>query len=384
MSKYLIYILFFTSFGQVHSQWVLMRTDADSLVKIGSNYIYNVEFDSARTCFSEVIRRYPDHPVGYFLDAMVEWWGMTIHRNEDVFKDDFEDKIDLVIEKCDDILEKKPTDLVALFFKGGALGYRGRYNAMYDNWIRAALDGKKAFDIMSECYLIAPNNHDILLGTGIFNYFSSAIPEKYPMAKSVMFLLPPANKSLGLAQLKAASEDSRYSQTEAKVTLMQSYYTFEKDYIKAFGVASELHNLYPNNPYFHRYLARIYIKLGRWNDLEKEWRLIVKKSIKKMPGYNNKTAREGLYWIGSALKRKGKYISAIKYFNKCSEVSVYMDDEESSYRLASLFKIALIYYNQKKYKKAKNQFELILDMPDYQNQHKSSENYLKRISKIIK
>jgi len=362
-----------------YSQWILMKTDADSLVQKGTSHIYNVQFDSARACFSEMIKRYPKHPAGYFMAAMVEWWGMTIHRNEGVFKEDFIEKIDNVIELCDELLDENPTDLTALFFKGGALGYRGRYNTIYDNWFDAALDGKNAYEIMIECRIKAPTNHDIMLGTGIFNYFSSTIPEKYPMAKPFMFLLPPANKSVGLAQLRAASVDSRYSKVEAKVTLLMAYYTFEKNYTEAFKIANDLHTTFPNNPYFHRYLARSYVKLGNWDKLEKEWRLIVKRSIKKMAGYNNKTAREGLYWVGTALKRNGEYDSAIRYFNKCSEVSNYMEDEESGYRLASIYKIALIYYKLKNYKKAKAQFELVLDLPDYHNQHKGAESFLSKI-----
>ncbi|MFM7156758.1 MAG: hypothetical protein ACKO0Y_02980, partial [Bacteroidota bacterium] len=58
----------------LQSQWIMMRSDADSLVQMGATMIYNMEFDAASALFGKVIDMYPKHPAGYFLDAMVEWW----------------------------------------------------------------------------------------------------------------------------------------------------------------------------------------------------------------------------------------------------------------------------------------------------------------------
>ena len=56
---------------EANAQWVIMSKDADSLVKIGSDYVYNIEFEKARECFKQVQTKYPNHPAGYFLDAMI-------------------------------------------------------------------------------------------------------------------------------------------------------------------------------------------------------------------------------------------------------------------------------------------------------------------------
>ena len=70
-------ILFITS---NYAQISILSEEADSLVINGSNYIYNVQFDSAHNEFEKLITLYPKHPAGYFLDAMVSWWKITIHR----------------------------------------------------------------------------------------------------------------------------------------------------------------------------------------------------------------------------------------------------------------------------------------------------------------
>ena len=372
-------ILFFILFlsPDLKSQWVIMDSRADSLVLKGSDLIYNCQFDSAEVIFDTVIQENPTHPVGYFLDAMVDWWRIKIHRNEAAYDEQFLDKIELVIEKCDELLKDNPKDLSAMFFKGGALGYRGRFYAETEKWLSAANDGNQAYKIMLECHEKAPGNHDIMLGSGIYNFYAAAIPEKYPLTKPLLSFLPDGSKKIGLLQLKASAYHARYTRIESKVMLLLSFYSFEKDYNSALFWANELHEEYPMNPYFHRYYARCLNRMGRWKELEDEWREIVKNSIERKEGYNNLTAREGLYYLGLALKRNRKYDEAIKYFNKCIEVSNYInEDEESGFKLSAQYKLALIYDSLGDKKLAIKQYELCLDSDDYQDIHKKSKRRL--------
>lgn len=356
-----------------------MTQEADSLVLEGANLIYNVQFDSARSKFEKVQELYPEHPVGYFLDAMVDWWRITIHRNEEAFEDEFLDNIDDVIDLCDDLLEEDPNDLVALFFKGGALGYRGRYYAIKEEWISAATDGKQAFEIMRRCHVKAPNNHDIMLGSGIYNYFAEAIPEEYPLTKPLLYFLPPGDKKIGMYQLRAATFHARYTNVEAMVVLLQLFYSFENDYKKALEWAEKLHGLYPRNPYFHRYLARCYNRLGRWDSLEYHWREIVTRSINRMEGYNNKTAREACYYVGRALMRKRDDKTAIKYFEKSMEISKYIDEDDTGFYLSAQLNVAKLYNKIGNKEKAKEIFLQVLEDDDYENSHSVAERYLEKL-----
>jgi tetratricopeptide (TPR) repeat protein len=157
---------------KLSSQWAIMKSDADSLVQLGTYYVYNVKFDSAEAAFKKVIDKYPEHPAGYFLDAMVDWWKTKLLTNTDKYDRSFIKKITKVVDISDKMLDKNSKDINALFFKAGALGYRGRFYAEKESWIKAASDGAEAFNLLQECRKIAPHNHDIMLGTGIYNYFS--------------------------------------------------------------------------------------------------------------------------------------------------------------------------------------------------------------------
>lgn len=58
--------------NDILSQFSILKADADSLVIEGTAHIYNIEFKEAEQCFAEIQRKYPEHPAGYFLDAMVD------------------------------------------------------------------------------------------------------------------------------------------------------------------------------------------------------------------------------------------------------------------------------------------------------------------------
>lgn len=365
-----------------YSQWSILKSDADSLVRKGADHIYNVQFDSAEVDFDEIIKRYPDHPAGYFLQAMVDWWKITLYRYTDKINDDFLKKLEKVIDISDKLLDKNEYDITGLFFKGGALGYRARFYSNEKQWFNAASDGKEAYDILMKAHEKAPGNHDIMLGTGLFNYFAVAIPEEYPILKPVVMFFPPGNKKLGLLQLRASMIYSRYTSVEAEVALMQIFYSFEKDFDQSFYYANDLFTRFPRNPYFHRYLGRCYVKLGKWDLIEETWRDIVKRCLKRELGYDNLTAREGLYYIGIALQRRDEQEMAIKYLKKCIDVSEYVDgDKETGFYSSTLLKLGISYKKLNDKKKALYYFKKVLDVDDYQNNHETAKSQIENINK---
>jgi tetratricopeptide (TPR) repeat protein len=367
------------SLTPAYSQWQIMSREADSLVTLGADYIYNVEFDRAEKTFNQVIDLYPAHPSGYFLKSMIWWWQMQLVGPREVLQERFLEDIDKVIDVCDEILDTNAYDLTGLFFKGGALGYRGRYYGQQKAWYDAASDGSAALEIMERAYKAAPTNYDIMLGKGVYSYFAAAIPEKYPIVEPFLAFFPPGDKDIGLIQLKTAANKARYANVEGMVTLMQVYYNFERDYDNAYIWAKRLYDMYPGNGYFHRYIARIYVKRGNWKMVEEEWRDILVMALDRKTGYNNLMAREACYYIGSALMRKGEYDLAIRYLEKVDEVSVYMDEDDSSYKSQAHLKMAQMYMAQGNEKEAIKQYREVLDTEDFANSHEKARKALERL-----
>ncbi len=360
------------------AQWVLMREDADSLTRQGIFYIYNLQFDSAEAYFGELIRRYPEHPAGYFMDAMVSWWKILTSRRTRQHDEEFLQKIERVLQVCEPILQRNPYDIVGLFFKGGALGYRGRFYAMRERWIRAANDGREAFNILLQVQRLAPSNHDVLLGTGIYNYYAVKLPEMYPILRPLLLFLPPGDKELGILQLQASARHARYAATEARVVLLQILYDFEQNAAEALSVAEELHRDYPRNPYFHRYLGRCYVRLGDLQRMEETWREILRRCIEKWTGYDELTAREALYYVGLALMQRGQYEEALQYFYKCDELSRVLDEDPSGFMVKTNLNIGKIYDLQGKRDLALMQYRKVLSWRDVQNSHAEARRYIEK------
>jgi len=360
------------------AQWVLMREDADSLTRQGIFHIYNLQFDSAEAYFGELIRRYPEHPAGYFMDAMVSWWKILTSRRSRQYDEEFLQKIERVLQVCQPILEHNPYDIVGLFFKGGALGYRGRFYAMRERWIRAANDGREAFNILLQVQRLAPGNHDVLLGTGIYNYYAVKLPEMYPILRPLLLFLPPGDKELGILQLRASARHARYAATEARVVLLQILYDFEQNAAEALPVAEELHRDYPRNPYFHRYLGRCYVRLGDLQRMEETWREVLRRCIEKWTGYDELTAREALYYVGLALMQRGQYEEALQYFYKCDEMSRVLDEDPSGFMVKTNLNIGKIYDLQGKRDLALMQYRKVLSWRDVQNSHAEAHRYIEK------
>jgi len=377
--KFIFLILFLFVYlapNKSDAKWAIMKQDADSLVQLGADYIYNVKFDSARICFDKVIKMYPNHPAGYFLQSMVGWWQMMLWGYGNKYEKEFLRDINNVIKICDEILIKDEFDLTALFFKGGALGYRGRYYAQKQMWIDAASDGSEAFSIMRKCHEKAPGNHDIMLGTGIYNYFAKAIPDKYPLAAPLLAIFPKGDKSLGILQLKASAYHARYSAIEAHVTLMQIFYNFENNVTEAEFWVRKLTEKYPDNPYFQRYLGKILVKKGNWVEIEEEWRNILKRALNRDDGFNNITAREGCYYVGISLDRKNDIETAKKYYKKCIEISNYLKEPEHGFAISAKLKLAMLEDKSGNRNEAVKHYKELLKMNDYDKSHEKSNKYL--------
>lgn len=382
MTKFYIKILVLALFiglasTTVFGQWVFMKSDGDSLVNVGINAIYNVEFEKAHSSFERVIQMYPDHPAGYFMDAMIDWWKIVLDLRSRSNDEQFKIKIQRVLDLCDRILEQYPNDIVALFFRGGALGFVGRFHAMRKNYLEAASIGKEALDVLIACQKLAPGNHDIMLGTGIYNYYAAIFPEKFPVLKPLMMFLPSGDRELGLLQLKAAASQARYASVEAKVLLISAYYEFEQNATAAYPYALDLATKYPNNPSFQRWLGRCLVKLGMLDTMEIVWRRVIVNYMDRRFGYDVYAAREALYYIGLARMIARDYDMALKYFYKCDEASRTLDKEGPSGFMVKLnMKVGQIYDLQGKRNLAIDQYKKVLSFNEFESSHDDARRYL--------
>lgn len=348
----------------------------DSLIHSGINQIYSLEFEKADSTFQSLSTDFPDHPATKFFPAMITWWKIMIDLENEEYDDLFLDQLEESMDFCDEILDKNPNNIDAIFFKGGALGFRGRLYSVREKWLDAAADGKDALPLVYRAYALDSTNVDVQLGFGIYNYYADVIPERYPFLKPIMFFFPKGDKEKGLRQLKNTAENGKYARIESKYFLLTLYYSFEEDNIVALNYAEELVRQFPFNPTFQKYYARILRRLSEITKSTEEFEKMYERCENNIRGYNDKIKREASYYIADKFWRQADFENAIKYYEECSQLSISFDQEDDGFNVVSLLQLGKIYDILGKRDKAKHYYEEVLDLDDYNDSHEKAERYL--------
>lgn len=362
--------------AEVSAQWIDDPAAENHLQK-GIEKIYNMEFEKANQEFSEVVRLQPDHPAGYFFQAMTEWWRILGNFDDESRDKGFHEMLDRVVQLCERRLEKNENDVAALFFKGGSVGFQGRLRANRGAWLLAANDGLVALPAVRKAYSLEPHNYDVLLGMGIYNYYADVIPDQYPVVKPLTLFLPSGDKKKGLEQLELASQKARYARTEAMYFLLQTYFMYEKQFVRSLELGRELHLKYPQNPVFHRMYGRCLVSTGYWSDAFQVFSEVEKRYRAHQPGYDLYDGREAYYYIGRHFFLAGKLDDALQNLYKCDELSRSIDKKSASgFMSMTNLTIGMIYDLQNRRGSALAQYQKVLGMKAYENAHKEARRFM--------
>jgi len=376
MKKLFLFILLFSvsTFAQ--------NSDFDSRVNEGIKQIYNIKFTEAEKTFRSVMADYPEHPSGRFFLAMIDWWKILLDPDNESYDDIFFQKLEDVIYQCDQLLDKNPKDVDALFFKGGSIGFRGRLRAFRESWLKAADDGREALPIVEEAAALDPNNMDVQLGFGIYNYYAEVIPNENPLIKPLMIFFPDGDKAKGIQQLKNTAFNGKFAKYEARYFLMTLYYRYENNAIVADEFSKMLCDDFPDNPVFEKWRGRIAVKRGDYFLADSVFKDVLAKANKRYFGYSTPNSlREAAYYIGNNFKNSGQLDSAKVYFEKCINESKKIDDEgeESGFQVNAVLFLAQMAETQNKKDEAIRLYKKLLDMNDYGRSHSIAENSLKNL-----
>jgi tetratricopeptide (TPR) repeat protein len=358
------------------------NSNLDSRIDAGIKQIYNIKFADAEKTFRSVIADYPNQPAGRFFLAMIDWWKILMDPDNESYDDVFFQKLEDVIYQCDQILDKNPKDVNALFFKGGAIGFRGRLRAFRESWLKAADDGREALPIVEEAASLDPKNMDVQLGFGIYNYYAAVIPEELPLIKPLMIFFPTGDKQKGIEQLRNTAYKGKFAKYEARYFLMTLYYRYENDPTAADEYAKLLLNDFPDNPVFEKWRGRIAIKNANNALADSLFRDVLRKGELNYLGYKTPNSiREAAYYVAVNLKNNNQLDSAKIYFEKCYQESQKIDKEgdESGFQINSVLYLAQMAETLNKKDEAIRLYNKLLDMKNYGNSHSIAESNLKKL-----
>jgi len=376
VKKYSYFLLFLLLFSM---SAFANKEPIDSTISKGIKYIYNIKFHEAETTFKQLIADYPEHPAGRFFLAMIDWWKILLDIDNESYDDLFYQKIEDVIFQCDKLLKKNPKNDEALFCKGGAIGFRGRLRGYRNSWIKAADDGREALPIVQEAYNLNPNNIDVQLGFGIYNYYASVIPDQYPMVKPLMIFFPKGDKQKGIEQLNKAAYFGKYTKYESRYFLMTLYYEYENDVNTSLKYSELLVQDFPDNPTFQRWYGRINARMGDSKKASIIFKDLIEKANKHYNGYNlTRPLREAEYYVAEQYRNERNIDSAIIHFKKSAEFSRKVDKKgESGFLTNTLLYLGMLTDQKGNHDEAVKYYKEVLDMKDYGNSHQRADQYIK-------
>jgi tetratricopeptide (TPR) repeat protein len=207
------------------------------------NLIYNEKFDEAENEAKKIIRKYPDHPAGYFFAAIVvdAWMAYywTKSRENEFYK-----YCDIAINKGEELLVRDRNNEWAKFFIAGADGYKGTYEARFERLITAFRYGWQGVSKLIDMEAARTSVVDVNYGIGNYDYWRSA------MMKTLWFM-PNVDdrRQKGIERLYLVREKGVYTRDAASAALIDILLN-EKRFEDALTLSDEMLRKYPNTQLF--------------------------------------------------------------------------------------------------------------------------------------
>ncbi len=349
------------------------------------NDLYDFKFDDAVFEFQYLRAKYKWHPLPYFLMGLIEWWKIMPNTKDKSHDDAFLAYMDSTINVAEKLYDDYPAyKTEAAFFLSAAYGFKGRLYSDEDRnqWTKAASAGKSAMNYLEVSKKKENLSPELLFGDALYNYFSVWVPENYKALRPVMWFFPDGDKALGLKQLKEVSYNAFYTRTEAMVWLMRILNSYENDQQSAFQISVYLHQTYPNNPYFHRYYARMLYGQGRFGEAEPICKNIIEKIDSGQLGYEATSGRYAAFFLGQIYEARKKYDDAKKYYTMCMKYAEKNGTTDSGYYLYSMIALGEIAQAQGNKAEAKKYFNAVKDKAGKKDEaYKDAKRRLKKMEK---
>lgn len=349
------------------------------------NDLYNFKFAEAEFQFQYLRARYRWHPLPYFLMGLIEWWKIMPNTKDTSHDEKFLAYMDSTIEVGEELYDDYPAHKVeAAFFLAAAYGFKGRLYSDEErrNWRKAATAGKSALNYLEESKTKEVLSPELLFGDALYNYFSVWVPENYPALKPILWFFRKGDKALGLRQLKEVSYNAFYTRTEAMVWLMRILNSYENDQPQAFQISEYLYQTYPDNPYFHRYYARMLYSMGRFTEAEPACRNILARIDSAQVGYEATSGRYASFFLGQIYESRRKYDDAKTYYKLCMKFAEQIEATESGYYLYSMIALGEIAERQGNKAEAKRWFKEVQKKADRKDEaFKDAKRRLKSLEK---
>ena len=326
--------------------------------------MYNFKFPEAEKQFGWLKQKYPNHPLPYFLLGLSQWWKIMPNLEDEQYDQAFERFIDQSLDRAEVLYDQNEKNPEAKFFLAAGHAFKGRLYSERRKWSKAAGSARRSLsylDVGSADTLYGP---EFLFGDGLYNYYAEWIPEHYPALKPILWFFQDGDKTLGLKQLQHVAGHAFYTRIEAQYFLMRLWAIDEGKPREALRIADYLHKNFPDNPYFHRFYARLLYQNGRYDLAKKASLSIIAKIDSGQVGYEATSGRYAAFFLGQAHEAYGQIDLAKKYYQRAVDFGQESEAYETGYFLYSLLNLG--------------------ELAEKEGNKKEARKYWKRVKKYAK
>ncbi|OWP63827.1 tol-pal system protein YbgF [Hymenobacter amundsenii] len=366
------------------SGWLLLDKDIQTELEGAVYNIYNFKHDKAERQFRSLRRRYPTHPMPYFLLGLTTWWKiMPSNITNEQYDKVFLAYMDTAITKGEALYKADNRNYEASFFLSAAYGFSARLNAERHNWRKATVDSKRALSYLSKSEEANGLSPEFLFGQALINYYAPWISDNYPLLRPVLLFFPKGNKKLGLQQLRNVAANGFYTGPEAKVFLMKILQNQENKPTESLPLAQQMATTYPDNGYFERFYALMSYQVGDLRECERVSRDILDKINRGMPGYEGISGRYATFFLGSLMQNQYKDLDkAREYYQRCVVFSESTGDTKQGFYLYSLLNLARIADKNKDSETATRYYKEVQQKAERKSEaYNEARAYLKKTGK---
>jgi predicted Zn-dependent protease len=349
------------------SGWLLLDKDIQMELGGAVENMYNFKFDKAEKQFRSLRRRYPQHPMAYFLLSLSNCWKMMPNNVADTRYDKvFLAYADTAEAKAEAMYKADNQNYEACFFLAGTYGLEARLHAERHNWRKATVAARRSLNYLEKSKDANGLSADFLFGQGLFNYYAVWIGQEYPWLRPVLFFFPKGNREQGLAQLRQAARAAFYTSTEASsflVTILDS--DREHQTAAAYQVAQQLAIKFPDNPYFQLNYAKLAFKQGNMVESEQACRSVLSKYATGLVGYEAYSCRPAAYIMGYLMQHKYRDMSQAKdYFQRCVVYSEQAGATRRGYYVFAQASLARLAVRERDEPAARRYYRTIVEQTD--------------------
>jgi hypothetical protein len=349
------------------SGWLLLDKDIQLELDGAVQNLYNFKFDKADKQFYSLRRRYPQHPMAYFLLGLSTWWKMMANNVTDTRYDKaFLAYFDTAQAKGEALYRADPHNYEACFFLAGAYGFEARLQSERHNWRKATVASRRALNYLEKSQEANGLSAEFLFGQGLFNYYAVWIAEEYPWLRPVLFFFPKGNRERGIAQLRQVGQTAFYTATEANFFLVTIFNSARENHPDAaYLLAQKLATQFPDNSRFQVDYAKLCFQLGKFDECERTCRAVLNKYAIGQVGYEAYAGRAATYILGYLMHHKYRDLAQAKdYYQRCLVYSEQSGMANRGYYIFAEAGLAKLAINDHDLTEARRYYRAVVEQSD--------------------